>query len=75
MTVAVLDTGVAYANRGRFRRSPDFSPHRFVRGCDFVGDDPYPNDDNGHGTHVASTIAEGTGNGDRPHRARLRRAS
>ena len=23
--VAVLDTGVAYANRGRFRRSPDFS--------------------------------------------------
>ena len=25
VTVAVLDTGVAYANRGRFRRSPDFS--------------------------------------------------
>jgi serine protease len=60
--VAVLDTGVAYANRGRFRRSPDFSRHRFVRGWDFVEDDRYPNDDNGHGTHVASTIAEGTGN-------------
>ena len=63
VTVAVLDTGVAYANRGRFQRSPDLSPHRFVRGYDFVDDDPYPNDDNGHGTHVASTIAEGTGNG------------
>ena len=30
--VAVLDTGVAYANRGRFRRSPDFSRFQFVRG-------------------------------------------
>jgi serine protease len=61
--VAVLDTGVAYADRDRFRRSPDFAKHRFVRGRDFVGEDPYPNDDNGHGTHVAGTIAEGTGNG------------
>ena len=63
VTVAVLDTGVAYSDRDRFRRSPDFAPHRFVRGWDFVGEDPYPNDDNGHGTHVASTIAENTGNG------------
>ena len=30
--VAVLDTGVAYANRGRFRRSPDFSRYQFVAG-------------------------------------------
>ena len=62
VTVAVLDTGVAYADRGRFRKSPDLNQKRFVRGWDFVNDDPYPNDDFGHGTHVASTIAEGTGN-------------
>jgi serine protease len=62
VTVAVLDTGVAYANRGPFRRSPDFSPHTFVAGYDFVAHDPFPNDRNGHGTFVASTIAEATGN-------------
>src|SRR3954454_24124527 len=62
VTVAVLDTGIAYSDRGRFLRSPGFAPFRFVRGYDFVDDDPYPNDDNGHGTHVAGTIAEGTGN-------------
>jgi serine protease len=60
--VAVLDTGVAYANRGPFRRSPDFSPYAFVKGYDFVAKDPYPNDRNGHGTFVASTIAEATNN-------------
>jgi serine protease len=60
--VAVLDTGVAYANRGRFRRSPDFGRHEFVRGFDFVSNSPYPNDHNGHGTFVAGTIAEATNN-------------
>jgi serine protease len=63
VVVAVLDTGVAYQTRGRFRRSPDVYPRRFVRGYDFVDDDPYPNDENGHGTHVAGTIAERTNNG------------
>jgi len=62
VTVAVLDTGVAYANHKRYIRSPDFPQGRFVRGYDFVDDDPYPNDENGHGTHVAGTIAEGTNN-------------
>ncbi|HEY4450516.1 MAG TPA: S8 family serine peptidase [Solirubrobacteraceae bacterium] len=61
--VAVLDTGVAYANRGPFRRSPDFSSHEFVAGYDFVRHSPYPNDRNGHGTFVAATIAEETNNG------------
>jgi len=62
VTVAVLDTGVAYANFGHFRRSPDFIGTRFVRGFDFVDHDAHPNDENGHGTHVAGTIAERTNN-------------
>jgi serine protease len=60
--VAVLDTGVAYANRGPFRRSPDFSHRSFAQGYDFVDRDAFPNDRNGHGTFVAATIAEATGN-------------
>jgi len=63
VTVAILDTGVAYANRGRYRRSPDLAATPFRRGYDFVGRDPYPNDENGHGTHVASTVAENADNG------------
>jgi serine protease len=53
VVVAVLDTGIAYANRGRFRRSPDFYPYQFIKGYDFIDHDPYPNDRNGHGTNVA----------------------
>jgi serine protease len=60
--VAVLDTGVAYATRGRFKRSPDLSRYTFVKGYDFVAKDPYAYDRNGHGTFVASTIAEETNN-------------
>jgi serine protease len=62
VTVAVLDTGVAYADHDRYKRSPDFPRGRFVKGYDFVDRDWFPNDENGHGTHVAGTIAEGTGN-------------
>lgn len=60
--VAVLDTGVAYSNRVPFKRSPDFSAGQFVAGWDYVDGDPYANDVNGHGTHVAGTIAEATNN-------------
>ena len=58
--VAVLDTGVAYRRRGRSRRAPDLES--FVRGYDFVDEDRYPVDLNGHGTHVAGTIAQSTNN-------------
>lgn len=61
--VAVLDTGVAYERRGPFRRAPDLYPNRFTRGYDFVDEDPYPNDENGHGTHVTGTIAQRVNNG------------
>src|SRR3954468_2859838 len=63
VAIAVLDTGVAYKNDGRYRRSPDLVGTRFVRGYDFVRHSPTPVDRNGHGTHVASTIAEATNNG------------
>jgi serine protease len=60
--IAVLDTGVAYRNLGRFRKSPDFAGTRFVAPHDFVAGTRYPVDRNGHGTHVAGTIAETTNN-------------
>ncbi len=64
VTVAVLDTGIAYRSLGaRFRRSPDFAPGQFVKGYDFVDHSALPLDRNGHGTHVAGTIAEKTNNG------------
>jgi len=55
--IAVLDTGIAYRDLGRFRRSPDFAGTKFVAPYDFVDRTPYPVDRNGHGTHVAGTIA------------------
>jgi serine protease len=61
VVVAVLDTGVAYTDRGIYRRAPDL--RRVVPGYDFVGGDRYPIDSNGHGTHVAGTIAEAVDNG------------
>lgn len=63
VTVAVLDTGVAYENRGRFLRSPDFEASQFAPGYDFIANNPHPDDRNGHGTFVAGTIAEATNNG------------
>jgi serine protease len=63
VTIAVLDTGVAYQNRRPFRRSPDFSRTRFVSGYDYVDRDRKPDDESGHGTFVAGIIAEATNNG------------
>ena len=62
--VAVLDTGDRLPQRGHdFRRSPDFTAGQFAKGYDFVDNDRLPLDENGHGTHVAGTIAEKTNNG------------
>lgn len=68
IVVAVVDTGVAYEDRYESRRNnyalaPDFAGTTFVPGYDFVNGDSHPNDDEGHGTHVAATIAQTTNNG------------
>jgi serine protease len=60
--VAILDTGIAYEDYGDFRQAPDLAQTRFVPGYDFVNDDAHPNDDRGHGTHMAGTIAQSTNN-------------
>jgi serine protease len=61
--VAVLDTGIAYmTKKPQFRKSPDFARSQFLPGFDFVDKDRMPLDEDGHGTHVAGTIGERTGN-------------
>ena len=57
--VAVLDTGIAFrTKKPHFRKSPDFSPWQFLQGRDFVKGRSLPHDRDGHGTHIAGTIAE-----------------
>jgi thermitase len=52
--IAVLDTGVDYNH-------PDLDG-KVIRGYDFVQNDNYPMDQNGHGTHVAGIAAAETNN-------------
>ncbi len=54
VTVAIIDTGVS--------KVPDLAQTEFVEGYDFVNDKVDASDDNGHGTHVAGTIAQSTNN-------------
>jgi serine protease len=60
--IAVLDTGVAYRNWHAFRESPDLRDTRFIDPYDFIAHNRYPLDRDGHGTFVASVIAESTNN-------------
>lgn len=60
--VAVLDTGIAYEDFEDFKQVPDLKGAKFVKGYDFVNNDAHANDDHGHGTHVAGTIAQVTNN-------------
>ena len=59
VTIAVVDTGVDL-------KHPDLASH-LVAGTDFVADNndcpPGPQDENGHGTHVAGIAAAVTNNG------------
>lgn len=74
VVLAIIDTGVAYEDRAipdyershvwpgttQYRQSPEL-PGPFRPGWDFVNNDPYPDDDAGHGTEVAA-IAAGAAN-------------
>lgn len=64
VVIAVLDSGIAYEDFGRFRKAPDWGGTTFVTGFNAYDGSAHANDDNFHGTHVASTIAEATNNGE-----------
>jgi serine protease len=61
--VAVVDTGVAFEDYQSFRRGPDFTASQFVYPMNEFDGTNHPNDDWGHGTHIAGTVAEATDNG------------
>lgn len=52
--VAVIDTGVS--------KTQDLTFTQFIAGYNFVDNNDRPVDGNGHGTHVAGTIAQSTNN-------------
>ncbi len=73
VTVAVLDTGVAYRDWGQFKASPDLRQTRFVAPYDFVAHNRYPLDRDGHGTLVVERDRRVDQQPGRSHRPGLRR--
>ncbi len=63
VTVAVVDTGIACYDEGGFMKGTDLKGTSCVGGYNFVGKNEIAADDQGHGTHVAGTIAQTTNNG------------
>ena len=62
ITVAIVDTGIAYENYGQYQIAPDLVGATFVLPWNFINNTGHANDDNSHGTHVAGTIAQVTNN-------------
>jgi serine protease len=63
VTVAVVDTGIACETYGPYTKGTDLGETECVGGWNFVTKNEHANDDQGHGTHVAGTIAQSTNNG------------
>ncbi|MCL2778826.1 MAG: S8 family peptidase [Polyangiaceae bacterium] len=63
VTVAVVDTGIACYDKSGFMKGTDLAGTSCVGGYNFVGNNDIAADDQGHGTHVAGTIAQTTNNG------------
>jgi len=63
VTVAVVDTGIACETHGPYNKGSDLASTECVEGWNFVASNEHANDDQGHGTHVAGTIAQSTNNG------------
>lgn len=63
VTVAVVDTGIACETYGPFTKIKDLLQTECVEGWSFISNDSHASDDQGHGSHVAGTIAQSTNNG------------
>lgn len=57
IVVAVVDTGVAYQNKSIYKQAPDLAHTNIANSYNAIWNTSDAFDDNGHGTHVAGTIA------------------